>query len=144
MSFFTPPKRKRETPGSIHHDSYTRQEVREYLQTGMVRVKEPPVFSEDRKQWPYGCYRAINIREMLGGEELLFWDPDVELELIAKVIQTEYGIIGIEDMGSHYLLDVVEKSQRRSVIRDLEWNGCRARITAGGFVRVYKEELIYD
>lgn len=139
-----PPRRKPKGPGSVRHDSYTRQEVREYLQTGMVRVKEPIVFSEDRKRWAYGCYRSINIREMLGGQELHTWDPDVKLELITKVIMTEYGIIGIADMGSHYLLDVVEKYNRKYVIRDLEWNGCRARITISGFVCVYKEELIYD
>lgn len=139
-----PPRRRNRGGGSIWEGSYTRQEVKEYLQTGMVRVKEPIVFSEDRKQWPLGCYRSINIKEILGGSELLSWDPNLELEVIAHVYMTEYGIIGVEDVGSRYLLQVIEQDKRRSVLRDLEWNGCRARITSGGFITVFKEELIYD
>lgn len=137
-------KQKPRGPGSFKEGSYTRQEVKEYYQTGMVRVKEAPAFSEDRKEWPYGCYRSINIKEILGGEELLSWDPDVELEIISRVYMTEYGIIGMEDTGKSYRLHVVDRNQRHSVLRDLEWNGCRARITAGGFITVLKEELICD
>lgn len=129
---------------SIRHDTLSDFELSEYRRTGTVRIKEPVVFPEDRRRWPYGCYRNINIKEMLGGEELLSWDPDVELEIISRVYMTEYGIIGVEDTGSTYLLDVVDRSQRRSVLRDLEWNGCRARITTGGHISVFKEELIYD
>lgn len=80
-------KQKPKGPGSIKEGSYTRQEVKEYYQTGMVLVKEAPAFSENRKAWPYGYYRSINIKEILGGEELLSWDPDVELEIISRVYE---------------------------------------------------------
>lgn len=137
-------KRKPRGPGSILSENITELEKVEYRQNGTIHIKEPIVFSEDRREWPYGCYRNINIKEILGGEELLSWDPDVKLEIISRVYMTEYGIIGVEDTGSTYLLDVVDRSQRRSVLRDLEWNGCIARITIGGHISVFKEELIYD
>lgn len=139
------PKRKAHRKSwSIRNDALSDFELSEYRRTGMVRIKDAQVFSEDRKEWPYGCYRNINIKEILGGEELLSWDPDVELEVISRVYMTEYGIIGMEDTGCSYRLQVVDRSHRRSVLRDLEWNGCRARITVGGFITVFKEELIYD
>ena len=119
-------------------------ELFEYRQTGMIHVKEPIVFAEDRTEWPYGCYRRINIKEILGGEELVTWSPDIQLEIIARVIMTEYGVIGFEDQGARYLLDVADKRFRRNVLRDLEWNGCDARIVTGGFISVRRERLIYD
>ena len=129
---------------SIRHDGISDMERMEYLRTGMIRIKEPIVFAEERKMWPCGCYRNINIKEVLGGEELLSWNPELELTLIARVYMTEYGVIGTEDKGSHYLLEVVEKWRRKSVLNNLDWYGLRARIVGGGFIAVYKEELIYD
>lgn len=140
-------KRTRRKPrqcGSIRNEGLSSWELMEYLHTGAIRAKEPPAFSVERSAWPYGCYRSINIKEMLGGEELVTWDPALELAIIARVIMTEYGIIGMEDKGSHYLLDVADRSCRSSVIRDLEWNGCRARIVPGGFICVIKERLVYE
>lgn len=141
------PRTRRRKPrkyGSIRNDELSPMELFEYRQTGMVRAKEPIVFSQDRTEWPYGCYRRINIKEILGGEELSTWSPDIELEIIARVIMTEYGVIGFEDQGMRYLLDVADKRFRRNVLRDLEWNGCDARIIPGGFISVRRERLIYD
>lgn len=140
-----PPRRKPKGPGSIQHGTISELELAEFRQNGMIRVKPfPPVLGYHHHYHTYKFYQSIDIQGILGGAELSTWDPELELGLIAKVIQTEYGIIGMEDKGDHYLLDVAEKYHRRSVIRDLEWNGCQARIVDGGFVCVYKEELIYD
>ena len=129
---------------SIRHDSISDMERMEYIRTGTIRIKEPIVFAAERKMCPFGRFRNINIKEVLGGEELLSWDPELELTLIARVYMTEYGIIGTEDKGSHYLLEVVEKWRRKSVLNNLDWYGLRAHIVVGGYIAVYKEELIYD
>lgn len=139
------PKRKPRSYGSIHYDNISELERAEYRQNGMIRVKPfPPMSGYHHHFRSYKLYRSIDIQEILGGQELVTWDPEVKLEIIAKVIQTEYGIIGMEDKGDRYLLHVVESYQRRYVLNDLEWNGCQARITDGGFITVFKEELVYD
>ena len=137
-------RRKPRKGGSIHNESISDFEKEEYRQTGTIRIKEPSVFSEDRVNWPFGCYRKIDIRDILGGEELLSWDPDVELTVISRVYITEFGIIGVEDRGSHYLLEVADRYRRKEVLHHLELFGCRARLAPAGCIAVYREKLIYD
>jgi hypothetical protein len=129
---------------SIRNDGLSDWEKSEYQRTGIIRVKEPSVFSEDRSSWPFGCFRKIDIKEIIGGEELLTWNPDLELTVIARVYLTEFGIIGVEDQGSRYLLEVADRNRRSAVLNRLDWFGCRARAVPGGFIAVYRERLIYD
>ena len=109
----------------------------------MIRVKEPSVFTEDRSCWPYGYYRKIDIRDILDGQELLTWDPEVELTVIARVYITEFGIIGVEDKGSHYLIEVADRYRRKEVLHHLQRYGCRARLAPAGCIVVYRDKLIY-
>ena len=138
------PRRRPRRIGSIHHESISDYERDEYFRTGMIRAKAIPVRSSDRGLWPYGCYRNIDIRGILGDEYPIFLGPDDELEptLPGRVLSTNFGIIVVADVGYKYLLEVLTHS-RRAVLDVLRGNGCDAAFT-GAYISVYKEELFYE
>ena len=119
-------RRKPRYEGSIRNCNVTPLEYKEYQQTGMIRVKETPAEGYYFHKWEWGYHRCINFGDIIGGHEVFKADTrDFEPPASARLMQTWYGYIAVDNYPTYYVITCQDYGQRRKLAHEFDLYGFR-------------------
>ena len=131
-------RRKPRFGGSVKNCNITPLEYKEYEQTGMIRVKETPAEGYDFRKWSWGYHRCINFGEVLGAKEIFRTDEDYDLPASARLLDTLYGIIAVDNCPTCYIITCTNYYQKSALIRDFDLYGYRTTSHGAKTLIAYK------
>lgn len=119
-------RRKPRYGGSIRNCEVSDLERKEYEQTGMIRVKETPAEGYYFHQWEWGYHRCINFSDIIGGHEVFRINiENFEPPASARLMDTWYGHIAVDNFPSYYVIMCQSYDQKRKLIHEFDLYGYR-------------------
>lgn len=119
-------RRKPRYGGSIRNCEVSNLERKEYEQTGMIRVKETPAEGYYFHQWEWGYHRCINFSDIIGGHEVFRINiENFEPPASARLMDTWYGYIAVDNFPSYYVIMCQSYDQKRKLMHEFDLYGYR-------------------
>lgn len=119
-------RRKPRFGGSIRNCDVSDLERKEYEQTGMIRVKETPAEGYYFHQWEWGHHRCINFSDIIGGHEVFRINiENFEPPASARLMDTWYGHIAVDNFPSYYVIMCQSYDQKRKLMHEFDLYGYR-------------------
>lgn len=119
-------RRKPRYGGSIRNCEVSDLERKEYEQTGMIRVKETPAEGYYFHQWEWGYHRCINFSDIIGGHEVFRINiENFEPPASARLMDTWYGYIAVDNFPSYYVIMCQSYDQKRKLMHEFDLYGYR-------------------
>ena len=119
-------RRKPRYGGSIRNCEVSDLERKEYEQTGMIRVKETPAEGYYFHQWEWGYHRCINFSDIIGGHEVFRINiENFEPPASARLMDTWYGYIAVDNFPSYYVIMCQNYDQKRKLMHEFDLYGYR-------------------
>lgn len=117
-------RRKPRFGGSIRNCEVSDLERKEYEQTGMIRVKETPAEGYYFHPWEWGYHRCINFSDIIGGHEVFRINiENFEPPASARLMDTWYGYIAVDNFPSYYVIMCQSFDQKRKLMHEFDLYG---------------------